>query len=110
MIFFAIDDLWLYQYHKQEYDGIVVEVFYTISFIEEKQWEIIGLGDFINQVEDGIEDIPKYNAFSNQKYLKESRNNNFLISSIVDYFVLSVPITIVLVFLINRLFYLLFNY
>ena len=37
-MFMVVDDLWLYQYHKQDYDGIVKVVFKTISFIEEKQW------------------------------------------------------------------------
>ena len=46
-LFLAIDDLWLYQYHKIKYDGTIREVFSTISFIQEKQWQIIGLGDFI---------------------------------------------------------------
>ena len=32
-LFMAIDDLWLYQYHKKKYDGIVKTVFSTISFI-----------------------------------------------------------------------------
>ena len=42
-IFMVVDDLWLYQYHKQDYDGVVEDVFRTISFIEQRQWEIIGL-------------------------------------------------------------------
>ena len=29
----VVDDLWLYQYHKKDYDGIVHTVFITISFI-----------------------------------------------------------------------------
>ena len=37
-IFMVVDDLWLYQYHKQDYDGIVEDVFRTISFIEQRQW------------------------------------------------------------------------
>ena len=39
----VVDDLWLYQYHLIKYDGILRDVFLTISFIEEKQWEIMGL-------------------------------------------------------------------
>ena len=33
MIFMSVDDLWLYQYHQKEYDGIITDVFETISFI-----------------------------------------------------------------------------
>ena len=57
-IFMVVDDLWLYQYHKQEYDGIVEVVFRTISFVEEKQWSIIGLEGLEQEARDGVEDIP----------------------------------------------------
>ena len=30
----AVDDLWLYNFHLQEYDGTVLVVFETIDFIE----------------------------------------------------------------------------
>ena len=43
-LFLIVDDLWLYQYHKVKYDGTVRAVFKMISFIEEKQWEVVGLG------------------------------------------------------------------
>ena len=43
--FFIINDLWLYDYHEREYDGILKEIFKAISFVEEKQWEIVGLGE-----------------------------------------------------------------
>ena len=37
-LFLAVDDLWLYNFHSQQYDGTVEIVFETIDFIEEKQW------------------------------------------------------------------------
>lgn len=49
-LFLALDDLWLYQYHKKEYDGSVKVVFETISFIEEKQWEVVGLESVKNNI------------------------------------------------------------
>ena len=109
-IFVALDDLWLYQYHEQEYDGVMKDIFELISLTQERQWEIIGLGEYIFQIEDSLQDIPKYNAFSNEKYLQKARKNNFLMSSLIDYLVLSVPFTLALVFVFNKIFYLLFNY
>ena len=50
-----IDDLWLYQYHKIKYKGIVRDVFKTISFVEEKQWEIVGLSGILTDIEDSIQ-------------------------------------------------------
>ena len=38
-----VDDLWLYQYHQRQYEGIIRSIFATIALIEEKQWEIVGL-------------------------------------------------------------------
>ena len=40
---FIIADLRLYEYHRQRYDGIVKQVFVVARFIEDKQWEIVGL-------------------------------------------------------------------
>ena len=45
-LFMAIDDLWLYNYHNKKYKGIIRDVFITIKFIEEKQWEIIQLEEW----------------------------------------------------------------
>ena len=33
-MFMILNDLWLYQYHQQDYDGIVRDTFKIISFIE----------------------------------------------------------------------------
>ena len=64
-IFMVVDDLWLYQYHEREYDGIVADVFRTISFVEQRQWEVIGLGGVLEEASEQVEDMPKYNAYSN---------------------------------------------
>ena len=45
-----LDDLWLYQYHQKEYEGIIRDVFATIAFIEENQWEIVGLKEYLDQM------------------------------------------------------------
>ena len=91
-----IDDLWLYQYHQQEYEGIIRDIFATIALIEEKQWEIVGLQEYLDEVKAGIQDIPRYNPHSNRKYMKESRNNNFLLDNLLDFLVFSVPLMIIL--------------
>ena len=40
---FIVSDLRLYEYHRQRYDGMVKQVFVVAKFIEDKQWEIVGL-------------------------------------------------------------------
>ena len=66
----VVDDLWLYQYHLIKYDGILRDVFLTISFIEEKQWEIMGLDGVLQEVKSQIKEIPEYNPYSNLRYME----------------------------------------
>ena len=89
-----VDDLWLYQYHQQQYEGIIRDVFKTIAFIESKQWEVVGIKEYLDELKDQIEDIPKYNVHSNQKYMDETRNNNFLLDVLLDFVVVSIPLTL----------------
>ena len=109
-LFMVVDDLWLYQYHQQEYGGIVHDVFKTISFVQEKQWEIVGLQPYLNELKDKLEDIPKYNVYSNLRYMEEARNNNLLLDNILDFLLFSVPLTLLTCFLFYRLFFCLFDY
>ena len=106
----CINDLWLYNYHNQTYDGTALSIFETIQFVQEKQWEISGLDEAKETVETSIEQIDLYNPQSNQKYLEKERKNNLFIASTMDFFVFHVPLMLVLVFLLNRLFYCLFNF
>ena len=91
-----LDDLWLYQYHQKEYEGIIRDIFATIAFVEEKQWEIVGLKKYLDEMKAEIKDIPKYNAHSNKRYMEVARNNNFLIDNLLDFLIFSVPLMIVL--------------
>ena len=109
-MFLALDDLWLYNYHSQQYDGTALTIFETIQFIEEKQWEVAGLDGPKETVETAIEDISLYNPQSNKKYMEEERKNNLFLASTMDFFAFHVPIMLLLVFLLNRLFYCLFNF
>ena len=111
--FVAVDDMRLYNFHKKEYDGITKVVFESINFVEEKQWSVIGLGDLENDIEEQVQNIPnfnKYNQYSNPTFLSKERKNNLFIDNTLDYFIFYVPLTIILVFIFNRIFYLLFNF
>ena len=109
-LFVALDDLWLYNFHKNNYDGTVDIVFKTIKFIEDKQWEIVGLENTKEKIENAIEEVPAYNPYSNPTYLEKERKNNLFVSSTMDFFSFFVPLTVVMVVLLNRLFYCLFKY
>ena len=51
----ALDDLWLYNYHKNNYDGTALTIFETIKYIEEKQWQLVGLDQERETVEHSIQ-------------------------------------------------------
>ena len=61
-------------------------------------------------METSIEDINLYNPQSNKKYMEEERKNNLFVASTMDFFSFHVPLVLVFVFLLNRLFYCLFNF
>jgi hypothetical protein len=108
--FFAIDDIWLYSYHKKKYDGVVKQVLDVIQLLEEKQWELVGLSDAKESLESSIEEVRLYNAYSNERHMEEGRNNDVFLDSTMDFFVFCLPTLLLFVFLSNRVFYLLFNY
>ena len=103
-MFLALDDLWLYNYHRVHYDGTALTIFETIQLIEEKRWEVVGLEETKEKVETSIRDATRYNPFSNRRYMEEERKNNLLINSTLDYFCFIVPLIIAFVFLADRLF------
>ena len=53
-MFAAVDDIWLYNYHKREYDGTIHTVFETIRFVEEQQWQLVDLEEVKDEVENAI--------------------------------------------------------
>ena len=61
-------------------------------------------------MKDGIEELPKYNPHSNEKYMRVSRNNNLLISSLLDFALLFTPLLLLLEFLLYKAFYCIFSY
>ena len=109
-IFMMVDDLWLYQYHQPEYEGIIRDVFRTISFIEEKQWEIVGLAEELEELKEEVSILPRYNPYSNNKFMAESRNTNLLLDNLFDFLLCSVPLILAMEFLFYRIFHCLFNY
>ena len=52
---FVVSDLRLYEYHKQNYDGMAKQVFVVARFMDDKQWEIVGLAGVKEQLEASIE-------------------------------------------------------
>ena len=71
---------------------------------------MIGFEEIKEEVENSIEEPPEYNVMSNPAYLRKERKNNLFIENTMTYFSFFVPMSIVVVFLFNRIFYCLFNF
>ena len=57
-----------------------------------------------------LEEVSRFNPYSNIRYMEESRNNNALLDNLMDFIVFSIPLTLGLWFLYYRIFYCLFEY
>jgi hypothetical protein len=108
--FIAIDNFWLYEYHKEKYTWLTSRIFSVIREVESKKSQIIDV-DRLPFIEESImPTFQNYTAYSNEKFMEvEGRDNGFMPNT-VDYFFINVPYCLVVFFLLNRLFYILFNY
>ena len=61
-------DIWLYQYHKPYYTGIMEHFLETVRIIESKRDEFIGM-DRIPYVSVAQEMLRRYDLQANSKYL-----------------------------------------
>ena len=68
-MFLALDDLWLYNYHRVHYDGTALTMFETIQLIEERKWSLVGLEQAKEKVETYATNS-RHNPFSNRKYME----------------------------------------
>ena len=113
-LFFIFGDLWLYNFHQQQYDGSTQTVIEIIALIEEKQYELIGLEKVKEQMEEGLEEsiaqLNEYNCEANPTFIQKQRKNNLFLLNTLDYFVFHIPFTLLSVFLLNRLFHCLFQF
>ena len=63
-----------------------------------------------DRIRHSVVEMRKYNAYSNPTYLKKERKNNLFLDNTIDYFVFCVPLTLISVFILNKLFGCLFNF
>ena len=89
---------------------MALTIFETIRYIEEKQWQLVGLEEERETVENSIRQTAQYNPYSNPTYLKKERKSNLFIASTLDYFAFGLPVTVLLFIIFNRLFRCLFDF
>ena len=110
MLFFLLGDLRFYEYHKREYTGDLGSMIKFMRFVEDKQWDIIKYGELGDSIEKIVENMPSYTQFSNSKFQKVERRDEFFFRTTYEYVFYSFPMLIVIFFILNKIFYALFNH
>lgn len=68
-VFFLVNDLYLYEFHRQNYTGIVSDIFITCREINKIIWRMLPLGRAEYWYQSPYQSIPNYNAYTNKKFL-----------------------------------------
>jgi hypothetical protein len=107
-LFFNIDNLQLYQFHKTDYTGFTKMIFDKMNFFDSNQWSFLPFG--INDYAQSPFNNYPYNFFTNEKYLEVQQTDSLLYSSQKPFLIITFPFVFTVFFVCNRLFYLLFGY
>ena len=78
-LFLALADLRMYAYHIKKYDGTTKQIINTIRFVEDKQWEVLGLTEVKEGIENSLELAKQYYPLANPTYLDEERKSNLFV-------------------------------
>lgn len=67
-VYYFLDNLELYQYHKTNYYGIIADILDQLNFIENKKWSLVPFECITDWTMRPYDNVP-YQAYTNQKYL-----------------------------------------
>lgn len=109
IIFLFIEQLQFYNYHLTEYNGIIQQVLETADLVESQMWKIIPQSAALDWISNPFP-LPNYNIYTNPKFLEVERKDSIFFQNIKTFIIIYMPFTIVSFFLLNKLFYLLFNF
>lgn len=109
-LYLLLEDLWLYSYHEHTYRGPVGKVLEVVRLVEDKKWAIEPLSAVLEakRVIQGA--LPSYDRHTNAKFLRVERHDQHFFKTCVEYYVFYVPCMLLIILLLNRLFFLLFDY
>lgn len=77
--------------------------------MQDNVWVTINIEQFMVWIEQPY-DLPRYNAYTNSKFLEIERSDSFFIQNTKDYFFILVPTTLILFVVMNRIHSLLSSY
>ena len=80
-IFFAVDNFWLYEYHKGNYTWLTDNIFKTIRFVESKKSQLIDPKKISFIDKNIMPTYPNYYPYSNEKYIEVEGKDNFFFRS-----------------------------
>ena len=107
MVFLLVDNFELYEFHRQDYDGIMANVFRTCREVKSVAWRMVQLESAENWLESPFEGLPSYNAYTNKKYLKVERIDSIFWNNSKDFLIINTPLVLVVFFLGFGIFHLL---
>ena len=109
-MYFAIDNFWLYEYHETNYTWLTTQMFEIARLLEEKKSEIVNPENF-SFVQDSVNpSFTDLSDYSDDKYVEVEQKDRQFFRNAADFFIVSVPYCLIVFFLFNRLFYVLYNY
>ena len=98
-----IDDLWMYFYDKRYYNNTMLYILKTVNQIENTKWTLL---NFAAKAPLSRTQLPytDYTAYSNSKHLEIDGVDDSFARSSFEFLLLSVPQTILLCFILKKIF------
>ena len=109
-VYYLIGQLELYEYQKINYDGAMKRVLDTKKEMDQNLKDMLHIDFIEDKVTSILPPLQNYNSFTNPKFLNEERVDVLLVkNTLLELAVISI-IKLLIFFLLNRLFYCLFNF
>ena len=108
-VYYLVGELELYQYQKIEYDGVMRRVIDTKKEIDQNLKEMLHLDLIEEKVTSVLPSLQNYNSFTNEKFMEEERVDALIVKNTLLETLVMFVIKGLVFFLLNRLFYCLFN-
>ena len=97
------DSIRLYAFHDHNYTAFPVRTFRLMLMLEDQKNKIISqVAPAVDWVES---QLPRYDQFSNPAYLQRQRQDNLLLRSELEFFLMGLPYSLLFFLLLNRLFF-----
>lgn len=102
-VMFLVDDLWLYNYDRVNYTGIMQEVFQTVYEVEQVKWALINLSLAFNNTSPRLA-TSDYSVYSDSRFMAVEGKDSIFVNCIAWFLIFTIPQTILIMVITNFLF------